>query len=183
MRALKKFWDLDRRIPGIWIYSVGGVFVLFCLLHKTMTVRVNTPPQQQTEVQIAVRQPTDAGPCALSALLGSLQPSAQCVLCPGTAWEQSRGLFFRCEICQQNEVSLNISWGLSSLSVFVDFIPLLLLPDQVSLCLSQTCQHLEVFSLCFRLYGFVCDRAEVPFIFLTDWGERETALGLWDSLC
>lgn len=37
--ALRKFRDLDRRIPGIWIYSVGAVFVLFCLLHKTMTVR------------------------------------------------------------------------------------------------------------------------------------------------
>lgn len=63
--------------------------------------------------------------------------------------------------------------------------PLLLLPDQVSLCLSQTCRHLEVFILCFGCVDlcvakFRCPSHSQP----QQWSEilRETILGLWASL-
>lgn len=63
--------------------------------------------------------------------------------------------------------------------------PLLLLPDQVSLCLSQTCRHLKASILCFGCVD-LCGKVQVPFTFpvstvLWNAEEKETVLGLWDS--
>lgn len=94
--------------------------------------------------------------------------------------------FFRCEIWQQSEVSLNISWGLSSLSVFVDFIPSCSLPVKFLsawirltntwkflFCVSIVCVCKWQSSVALHIPSLDSD--------LKCWGEWDFLGGLWDS--